>query len=315
MGLIFDVRDKDNFFCGKQLNFAQSPQIVQIQDFNRVFFTSRQLDEKSGKWFSQPFFVDFNSDFSRQLTAPKLVFLEKTKLGTFDEHGIFPFSPLKVNNKIYAFSTGWSRRKSVSVETGIGLLVSHDYGESFERFGDGPILSASLHEPYLVCDGFVRFFKDKYWLWYIYGTNWLQPANQMEPERTYKITVTTSNSLFEWKTQNFGQIVPSRIGHLECQALPSVLINNDDDLEMVFCYRQTLDFRKNPQNSYKIGYAWSNDGKFWLRDDEKLNIIRSNFDSEMQCYPHLVSTISGRFLLFNGNEFGKYGFGAAKFRQ
>ena len=38
------------------------------------------------------------------------------ELGAFDEHGIFPFN-VTYRNELFAYTSGWSRRVSVSVET------------------------------------------------------------------------------------------------------------------------------------------------------------------------------------------------------
>jgi hypothetical protein len=51
----------------------------------------------------------------------------------------------------------------------------------------------------------------------------------------------------------------------------------------------------------------------WRRDDDSLNLISEDdsWDSNMMCYPGICETPKGIFLLYNGNEFGKKGFGAA----
>ena len=107
--------------------------------------------------------------------------------GRFDEHGIFPMNVVRHGDLVYGYTTGWSRRVSVSVETAIGLAVSRDDGLSFERVGDGPVLSATLHEPFLVGDGHVRHVGDRFHMWYIFGTRWRRFSVAGSPERTYKI--------------------------------------------------------------------------------------------------------------------------------
>ena len=99
----------------------------------------------------------------------------------------------------------------------------------------------------------------------------------------------------------------------ECQALPTVVEHNGI-YHMVFCFRHASDFRKNPKRGYKLGYAYSKDLKNWIRDDAKLNfnLPFEGWDSEMMCYPHLFKVDNQIFLLYNGNNFGRYGFGAAK---
>ena len=36
-----------------------------------------------------------------------------------------------------------------------------------------------------------------------------------------------------------------------------------------------------------------------------------DWDQNMQCYPHISECDGRTFLLYNGNEFGRFGFGAA----
>lgn len=83
---------------------------------------------------------------------------------------------------------------------------------------------------------------------------------------------------------------------------------------MFFCFRHSYDFRKNKNRSYRIGYAVSKDLKSWKRCDEKLGFVLSEtgWDSQMQCYPNVFVMEDELYMLYNGNEFGKYGFGLAK---
>jgi hypothetical protein len=51
----------------------------------------------------------------------------------------------------------------------------------------------------------------------------------------------------------------------------------------------------------------------WVRDDEQAGIDVSckGWDSKMQCYPHTFTLDGQVFMLYNGNEFGRTGFGLA----
>ena len=70
--------------------------------------------------------------------------------------GIFPYKCFKnMKIKIYAYLSGWSRRVSVSVETGIGLTMSYDNGKHL-RMGNGPVLTSSLSETIFGCRWFVK---------------------------------------------------------------------------------------------------------------------------------------------------------------
>ena len=49
---------------------------------------------------------------------------------------------------------------------------------------------------------------------------------------------------------------------------------------------------------------------FLLVKDSKIK-----FDNEMQCYPYVFNTSLGKFMVYNGNNFGKKGFGLAVLEQ
>ena len=79
---------------------------------------------------------------------------------------------------------------------------------------------------------------------------------------------------------------------------------------MWFSYRESV--------SYKVGYAESENGIDWERDDIKAGIFASTskgWDSEMVCYPFIFEHKSKRYMLYNGNQYGKTGFGLAVFNQ
>jgi hypothetical protein len=83
---------------------------------------------------------------------------------------------------------------------------------------------------------------------------------------------------------------------------------------MIFCYRQSSDFRSNRARGYRLGYAWSEDLVHWTRDDASIGIdvTAGGWDSDMMCYPHLFACDGEIYLLYNGNEFGRHGFGIAR---
>lgn len=292
--------------------FAQSPQVLLFPDFIRIYFSTRQLDSNS-KYLSHIAFADFSKDLKKILRTSKNEVLELGHLGAFDEHGIFPINLLRNNDLIYGYTCGWNRRVSVSVDTAIGLVVSHDDGLTFQRFGGGgPVLAASLHEPCLVGDGFVKVIGNIFHMWYIFGTGWKKYGLEAPPDRTYKIGHATSQDGINWVKDEARQIIPSRLGADESQALPSVL-EIDGIFHMVFCYRESFNFRKAKGRGYRIGHAWSSDLINWQRDDEVLALegTEDNWDADMQCYPHIFECDGKIYLLYNGNEFGRYGFGAA----
>jgi hypothetical protein len=294
--------------------FAQSPQALVLPDRVRIYFSTRRTDPLNGKYFSDISFIDMDRGLERIIGHAREQVIPLGGLGTFDEHGIFPFSPTVLpDGRIWAYTCGWSRRVSVSVETGTGLAMSSDQGATFQQYGSGPVLTASLHEPVLVGDSFVRCDGHLFHMWYIFGKKWGEPTEHEPPARVYKIAYAASTDGIRWCKDEGKALLPDVLGPDECQALPTV-IRLGERFHMYFCYRYATDFRTNPERGYRLGYAWSDDGRHWTRDDAKGGISRSEsgWDADMMCYPHIFAVDNQVYLLYNGNAFGKYGFGAAK---
>ncbi len=293
--------------------FAQSPQALVFDDFVRIYFSTRSVDAEGGKYRSHIAFVDMEKNLRNVIRVSDQPVIPLGELGTFDEHGIFPMNVLRHGNLIYGYTCGWNRRVSVSVDTAIGLVISRDQGLTFQRIGAGPVLSASLHEPCLVGDGFVQVIGGTFHMWYIFGTGWKRFTPDSAPDRTYKIGHATSADGITWAKEEARQIVTDRLGPDESQALPTV-VQVGKRHHMFFCYRQSFDFRQNRDRGYRIGHAWSDDLQNWTRDDDRpgLEGTPGGWDADMQCYPHVFTCDGKVYLLYNGNAFGRYGFGVAE---
>ncbi len=312
LGKIFDPTN--HVLSNNCVEFAQSPQTLIYDDFVRIYFSTRERDH-SGKYLSHVSFVDMNKTFRNIIGIASKPVIPLGGLGCFDEHGIFPMNVCRVNDSIHAYTTGWNRRVSVSTDAAIGLAISGDGGDTFKKVGKGPVLSASLDEPFLVGDAFVKTYDDRFQMWYIHGKRWTTPVDGQAPERIYKIAHATSTDGVSWQKEG-RQIVADKLGEDECQALPTV-IYFQKRYHMFFCYRHATDFRTNPQRAYRLGYAFSDDLAYWVRNDENvgIDVSRTGWDSDMMCYPHVFEMDGDVFLLYNGNEFGRLGFGVAKLEK
>lgn len=290
--------------------FAQSPQALVLDDRVRIYFSTRARDA-SGQYVSHIAFVDTDRRLTRILRTATDPVIAQGALGCFDEHGIFPFNVLRHDAAVHAFTCGWSRRVSVPVETAIGLAVSHDDGLTFERVGPGPVLGPTPSEPFLVGDPFVLVRGGRWHMWYIFGTSWTTCPTEPGPARVYKIAYASSPDARTWERDG-ATIVTDVLGDDECQALPTV-IECDGVWHMYFCFRYATDFRSNPRRAYRIGHAWSRDMRSWTRDDAAggLAVSDTGWDSEMACYPHAFWCDGQAYLLYNGNAFGRDGFGVA----
>jgi hypothetical protein len=293
--------------------FAQSPQALVFEDFVRIYFSTRAVDTTNGKFLSHIAFVDMKKNLRDVIRVSGQTVIPLGDLGCFDEHGIFPMNVMRLGDKVYGYTCGWSRRVSVSVDTAIGLAISHDQGLTFQRIGPGPVLASSQNEPCLVGDGFVKVINNIFHMWYIFGTGWKKYEVDKLPDRTYKIGHAISSDGIEWLKEEARCIIPDRLGPDESQALPCV-IGIGKLHYMFFCYRESFDFRKTTGRGYRLGHAWSEDLVNWERSEENSLLTGSfgEWDSEMQCYPHAFECDGRVYLLYNGNEFGRYGFGLAE---
>lgn len=309
-GQLFSVQEHSPLPDG--VGFAQSPQTLEFDDFVRIYFSTREKDLANEKFVSRVCYVDMDKSLSTILNVSKAPVIAPAELGAFDEHGIFPINVLRHAGRLLAWTTGWNRRVSVSVDTAIGMAESFDNGETFIRYGNGPVMAASLHEPYLVGDGFVLHINDHFHMWYIFGTGWKKSHDSAVPERVYKIAHAISDDGINW-LRDSRPIIDDVLGENECQALPTV-IQIGQRFHMIFCYRECFDFRTGAGRGYRLGYASSDDLIHWQRDDSQLPLpgAAGEWDSEMQSYPHLFRCDGKVWLLYNGNAFGKEGFGAAE---
>jgi len=309
LGLIFDPTEHDlPMGC---IDFAQAPQALVLADRIRVFFSMRRKDTPT-TYLSHIGSADFSLDWSSILNVSKEGIIPLGQTGTFDEHGIFPLNVFQHSGEIYGFTTGWSRRVSVPSESAIGLGISKDNGKTFERVGPGPILSATLNEPFLIADGCGLSHDGLVHMWYLFGQRWKLGSESKQPERVYKIGHATSTDLLTWSRTGTA-IIPDRIDSDECQALPTVF-SADGRFHMIFCYRPYEGFRTGGEKGYRLGYASSRDLIQWSRDDIAggIDFPNSEWDSKMRCYPNVVNVQGQYFLLYNGNDFGRRGFGLAR---
>ena len=89
---------------------------------------------------------------------------------------------------------------------------------------------------------------------------------------------------------------------------PSVIRSKDGLLRMFYSVRRIS------LGAYRLGYAESIDGIHWMRLDQELNLDvgQDSFDSEAIMYAAPIQLGEHLYLFYNGNGFGREGFGIAK---
>ena len=227
--------------------------------------------------------------------------------GTFDESGVMPSWLVPYGDELRMYYIGWNVRDVIPYHVSIGLAIRRDGGETFERASAGPVLDRSFREPYFTTTPCV-FHENGVWrMWYAAGSGWRPVEGKMEP--AYHVNYAESQDGIEW-TPAVATCISAGSDFAVCR--PSVF-ERDGGYGMLYSYRSLAAYRTDPQMAYRLGYAESSDGVVWRRDDASAGIDRSaeGWDAEMIEYSSVVAHRGEHYLLYNGNGFGRSGFGLA----
>jgi hypothetical protein len=289
---------------GWMKSHTQVPTALVLDDRIRVYFSTRPDDG-----MSRVAYIDLDrADPSQILYLHERPLLELGAPGMFDEHGTIPNHVFNHDGRVYLFYVGWSRGVSLPYSNWMGMAVSDDGGATFSKCFPGPILDRTGEEVYsatgLICVADAGRWRG----WYATGTQWLRVDERYE--HTYELRACESDDLVHWTRPN-KPIFPRRLPN-ESSTRPTVIFM-DGKWHMWFCYRGTQDFRDGA-DSYRIGYAWSNDLDEWVRADEEAGIDPTvdGWDSKMIAYPCVVQVDDRVLLFYSGNGFGRDGFGYAE---
>lgn len=308
LGQIFDPKSYQQTPDWMQ-EFAQSPSTIVLEEIVRVFFCTRGLPDSKGQYTSRIGYLDLDKKnllHIRNISQEPAIPLGN--LGTFDEFGTYPVSVYKGIKESRMYYTGFTRCESVPFNASIGLAIGNQDGENFQKIGEGPVLSFSPDEPFVLGSPRIRKFNSIWQLWYVAGSEWRDM--DLRPEPIYKIRMAVSEDGIHWNKVG-KNLIPDKIGAHECQACPDVFYKNGK-YHMLFSYREIENY-KQKEGGYRIGYASSSNLLDWSRDDSftYIELSESGWDSEMINYPHVFEVENQVYMLYQGNAMGKEGFGLA----
>jgi hypothetical protein len=220
--------------------------------------------------------------------------------GTFDDSGVTSACLVNHGGKKYQYYSGWTLGVTVPFYFYIGLAISEDGGETFEKVFHAPVLGRSAADPYLTASPSVIVENGVWRMWYVSCVRW--EMENGKPKHYYHVKYAESTDGIRWGEQrrvsiDFKAADEYAIGR------PCVL-KESGVYRMWYCYRGP---------SYRIGYAESADGLSWTRMDQDAGIdcSQAGWDSEMQAYPWVFEHGGRLCMLYNGNSYGKTGFGMA----
>jgi hypothetical protein len=270
----------------------------------RIYFGTR---DDQGR--SRPAYLEVDADNPQNiLYIHDKPILPLGDLGTFDDNGIMPSWIVNHNGTKYLYYIGWNPQVTVSYRLSIGLAISEDGGQSFEKYSKGPICDRSVDEPYFNTAPSILIDGDTWKMWYVSCTGW-QIINDW-PEPFYHVKYAESSDGIHWRKT--GRVCIDYDDFAKAIGRPCVFVE-DGVYKMFYSYRGVRDYRVNPRTSYRLGYAESEDGVNWVRKDSEVGIhgAESGWDSEMIEYCYVYEHKGKKYLLYNGNGFGKSGFGYA----
>ncbi len=297
LGQIYDPRKKS--YHSKLLTHASNPVPVLLNgDVFRIFYSARDSHNRSSVGA-----LDFD------IIKRKILKIHKKPIVTYDStpsyfsDGISLGNLFKLNNKKAISFMGWRTMEDGSWKGEIGFF-SLTNKLFLDKVSPKPIIQTdtdidpiSLSYPWILETRSSNFLA-----WY--GST--IGHDKKNSKMIHAIHKAHSNDGLLWKKD--GLALSFQNQKLQMMSRPSISFNESGDYEMWFSYRS------GNGDSYRIRLAESADGEKWSQSEtpDLLNISNSGWDSEMIEYPYVFIHKKKKYMLYNGNGFGKTGFGLAQ---
>jgi hypothetical protein len=229
--------------------------------------------------------------------------LSPGELGAFDDAGVTISCIVEgeEGQGTLLYYTGWALGVSVPFYFYAGLALRRPGEQRFERVSLAPILERNSVDPYLTASPWVLREADGLWrMWYVSCVRWEMAGDT--PRHYYHVRHAQSDDGVQWRRE--GQVAIDFNDAGEYAMGRPCVERVQDGYRMWLCVRG---------ESYRLAYAFSSDGLHWERDDERVRLVgpAGEWESEMQAYPAVFAHAGRRYLLYNGNGYGRSGVGYA----
>jgi hypothetical protein len=226
--------------------------------------------------------------------------LDLGALGAFDDNGVTASCIVTRGSEKYLYYTGWTLGVTVPFYLFVGLAIGRDDGGVFERASDAPILPRGPSDAYLTASPSVLVENGQWRMWYVSGTGWERMDNGVR--HYYNIRYCESADGVQWERPSALAIDYGEPGE-HAFGRPCV-VRDADAYRMWYCHRG---------ERYRIGGAESPDGRTWRRRDREMGLVASGsgWESDMVAYPWVFDWRGRRYMLYNGNDYGRTGIGLA----
>lgn len=226
--------------------------------------------------------------------------------GAFDENGVVPCAVVERDGRLYLFYAGYQTGQKVKFYVFGGLAVSADGGETFKRVSRAPICDRNDRELFFRVIHTMMLDDDGRWrAWYGGGDSFDTEGGRQYPR--YNIRHAYSPDGFHLSDE---YQVCVDMGGSEYRVGRPYVVKHGGVYKMFYG-------AGTKEEGYRLAYAESADGLSWTRRDAEVGIevSPSGWDSRMQAYPAVVSAGERTYLFYNGNDYGREGFGYAELER
>jgi len=271
------------------------------EDIYRIYFTTR---DESLRGYTSFLTIDIKDPLNIIDLNLRNPVLELGNYGEFDEYGALCSSIINIKKEKLMYYEGIIRCASIPFQVFIGIAISEDNGITFRKTSNVPILDRSKYDPIMTSSPFVLKNNNIFYMYYLSGIKWKKIDEQLT--HFYNIKLASSTDGYLWKRK--GVTVIDFNSEFEYAIARPTIIKDDNLYKMWYSYRASIISKQ-----YRIGYAESRDCIKWQRKDELagIDISEHSWDSEMICYPYVFKHKNETYMLYNGNGYGKTGFGIA----
>ncbi len=286
---------------GNDFSHGSHPCAVHYKDdIFVVAFTRRDFKQRSHIFLS--YATVANGDV-KLLGEPKLA-LRYGEPGYFDCDGVISVCFVEHQGTIYLYYVGWQNLPDTLWICDTGRAILNPLEWTLTREFTGPVLGRDKHNPLFAAATAFHVTGDVWQTWYNSGVRWERTEHGWR--HYYGIHYAESSNGLDWVCSP-GLCLPFADEYEYAIGRPSVY-RVDGIYFMWFAHRATKEI-----DTYRIGFASSQDGRHWLRNDtvSGIDVSSEGWDSEMICYPYVFEHRGLMYMLYNGNGYGKTGFGVA----
>jgi hypothetical protein len=299
LGLVWTAPDASGLWGALQ------PTPLLLGDRIRVFAGCRDAEGRSSVWW-----VDLDpEDPACVLGEASTPALTAGGPDSFDVNGVVPCAVAPTGDEVRLYYAGYSPPggpdERFRVFSGVAAAPRDDT-TSFRRFRDTPLLRISADEQLfrvvhsiLPADGGWR-------AWYGAGHEFRTGRTKLLP--VYDIRQMDSPDGLDFP--DAGEVAIPLGSPDEHRVGRPYVVRHEGGYRMYFG-------AGTEETIYRLTFADSADGRSWRRHDGRLGLecTPGGFDAEMTAYPAAVTTATGTYLFYNGNGYGRDGFGVAVLRR